>query len=93
MPLLGNGTYAPFGQAGEVRQAYELLALIYGWFTEGFDTLPLRGLDTLPSERGSTGHFRAWHFEKFRNFYFLNRCWRTSGHPIRLARLRTLPPC
>ena len=44
MPLLGNGTYAPFGQAGEVRQAYELLALIYGWFTEGFDTLPLRGL-------------------------------------------------
>jgi hypothetical protein len=39
-------TCAPFGQAraGEVRQAYELLALIYGWFTEGFDTLPLRGL-------------------------------------------------
>ena len=56
-------TCAPFGQAraGEVRQAYELLALIYGWFTEGFDTLPLRGLDTLPSERGSTGHFRVWH--------------------------------
>ena len=44
MPLLGNGTYAPFGQAGEVRQAYALLALIHGCFTEGFDTLPLRGL-------------------------------------------------
>jgi predicted ATPase len=25
-----------------VRQARELLALVYGWFTEGFDTLDLR---------------------------------------------------
>jgi predicted ATPase len=25
-----------------VRQARELLALVYGWFTEGFETLDLR---------------------------------------------------
>jgi predicted ATPase len=36
---------------GKVHQARELLSPVYGWFTEGFDTLDLKGakalLDTL----------------------------------------------
>ena len=27
---------------GKVRQAHELLGPVYGWFTEGFDTLDLK---------------------------------------------------
>jgi predicted ATPase len=27
---------------GKRQQAYDLLALVYGWFTEGFDTLDLK---------------------------------------------------
>jgi hypothetical protein len=27
---------------GKVREARELLALVYGWFTEGFDTPDLK---------------------------------------------------
>jgi len=27
---------------GRVREAYDLLAPIYGWFTEGFDTADLK---------------------------------------------------
>ena len=38
---------------GRPHQARELLAPVYGWFTEGFDTLDLKEakalLDTLPS--------------------------------------------
>jgi predicted ATPase len=38
---------------GKRQQAHELLAPIYGWFTEGFDTLDLKEakalLDTLVS--------------------------------------------
>ena len=38
---------------GKSQQAYELLAPVYGWFTEGFDTRDLKGanalLDTLAS--------------------------------------------
>jgi hypothetical protein len=30
------------GVVGKMRQARELLAPLYGWFTEGFDTLDLR---------------------------------------------------
>ena len=29
-------------EQGKVRQARELLAPVYGWFTEGFDTLDLK---------------------------------------------------
>ena len=29
-------------QQGKHREAYELLAPIYGWFTEGFDTADLQ---------------------------------------------------
>ena len=28
--------------AGKVQQARDLLAPVYGWFTEGFDTLDLK---------------------------------------------------
>ena len=40
---------------GKVRQAHELLAPVYGWFTEGFDTSDLREakalLEQLASQR------------------------------------------
>jgi hypothetical protein len=32
---------------GKPRQARELLTPVYGWFTEGFDTLDLREARTL----------------------------------------------
>jgi tetratricopeptide (TPR) repeat protein len=36
-------SYARFmGDQGRIREAYDLLEPIYGWFTEGFDTLDLR---------------------------------------------------
>jgi hypothetical protein len=33
---------------GKVQQARELLAPVYGWFTEGFDTLDLKDGCRLP---------------------------------------------
>jgi predicted ATPase len=35
---------------GKVHQARELLAPIYGWFTEGFDTLDLKQAKALLDE-------------------------------------------
>jgi predicted ATPase len=35
---------------GKVRQARELLAPVYGWFTEGFDTLDLKEAKALLEE-------------------------------------------
>jgi predicted ATPase len=35
---------------GKVQQARELLARVYGWFTEGFDTLDLMEAKTLLEE-------------------------------------------
>jgi predicted ATPase len=35
---------------GKMQQAHELLAPIYGWFTEGFDTLDLKEAKTLLDE-------------------------------------------
>jgi predicted ATPase len=35
---------------GKVRQARELLALVYGWFTEGFDTRDLKEAKALLDE-------------------------------------------
>jgi hypothetical protein len=32
----------PSAKQGKRAEAYELLALIYGWFTEGFDTADLQ---------------------------------------------------
>ena len=38
---------------GKVQQARELLAPVYGWFTEGFDTRDLREAKALLSELGT----------------------------------------
>ena len=35
---------------GKVREARELLAPVYGWFTEGFDTLDLKEATALLDE-------------------------------------------
>jgi predicted ATPase len=35
---------------GKLKQARELLAPVYGWFTEGFDTRDLREANTLLNE-------------------------------------------
>jgi predicted ATPase len=35
---------------GKVQQARELLAPVYGWFTEGFDTRDLKEAKALPEE-------------------------------------------
>jgi adenylate cyclase len=37
-------------------EALAMLAEIYGWFTEGFDTLPLREARVLLVELGACGH-------------------------------------
>ena len=39
-------------QQGKRAEAYELLAPIYGWFTEGFDTADLRDARTLLAALG-----------------------------------------
>jgi predicted ATPase len=38
---------------GKVRQARELLAPVYGWFSEGFDTLDLKEAKALLEELAS----------------------------------------
>jgi predicted ATPase len=38
---------------GKVQQARELLAPVYGWFTEGFDTRYLKEAETLINELAS----------------------------------------
>ena len=38
---------------GKRQQAHELLAPIYGWFTEGFDTLDLKDAKALLEELAS----------------------------------------
>jgi predicted ATPase len=35
---------------GRVREAHKLLAPVYGWFTEGFDTLDLKEAKALLDE-------------------------------------------
>ena len=40
---------------GKPRQARELLAPVYGWFTEGFDTLDLKEAKALLEELASKG--------------------------------------
>ena len=44
-----------WGDQGKVQQARELLAPVYGWFTEGFDTLDLKEAKTLLEELASKG--------------------------------------
>ena len=41
---------SPVAAAGQAAEAYELLAPIYGWFTEGFDTADLQEAKALLTE-------------------------------------------
>jgi hypothetical protein len=38
----GNEHRATLARPGQAEEARELLAPVYGWFTEGFDTLDLK---------------------------------------------------
>jgi len=40
-------------RSGKRHEARELLAPVYGWFTEGFDTLDLKGAKKLLHELSS----------------------------------------
>jgi hypothetical protein len=50
-----------WGDQGKRQQAHNLLASVYGWFTEGFDTLDLKEAKALLSDlsHGPTYRFRA----------------------------------
>jgi predicted ATPase len=39
-----------YGEAGKRGEAHDLLAPVYGWFTEGFDTADLRAAKKLLDE-------------------------------------------
>jgi predicted ATPase len=41
---------------GKPQQAREVLAPVYGWFTEGFDTRDLKEAEALLGELGASGH-------------------------------------
>jgi len=41
-----------WAEQGERRKAYDLLAPIYGWFTEGFETADLKDAKVLLDELG-----------------------------------------
>ena len=41
------------GARGKAQQARELLAPVYGWFTEGFDTLDLKEAKALLEQLGA----------------------------------------
>ena len=46
-------TLARLSDQGKLQQARELLAPVYGWFTEGFDTLDLKEATALLEELAS----------------------------------------
>ena len=43
------------GDRGKRTEARELLAPVYGWFTEGFDTADLRDARAVLQENGAQG--------------------------------------
>ena len=49
-----------FRYSGNPTQVYDLLAPIYGWFTEGFDTADLQDAKAVVEELGSA-HGEAQH--------------------------------
>jgi predicted ATPase len=59
---------------GKVQRAHELLAPVYGWFTEGFDTRDLKEAKLLHSRTRSTLDRAA----------MLGRAYRSSSLPTRL---------
>jgi hypothetical protein len=46
----GRGSRPPPGRPGKPKQARELLAPVYGWFTEGLDTRDLKEAKELLEE-------------------------------------------
>jgi predicted ATPase len=44
---------------GKPQQARELLAPVYGWFTEGFDTRDLKEAKALLEESGSQAYMSS----------------------------------
>jgi predicted ATPase len=51
LPLSAKISIARLGRdQGKVKQARELLAPVYGWFTEGFDTRDLKEAKALLEE-------------------------------------------
>ena len=42
-------------------EAHDLLALVYGWFTEGFDTADLKEAKALLEELADEQWSRIWH--------------------------------
>jgi hypothetical protein len=40
-------------QQGKQKEAHEMLTAIYGWFTEGFDTVDLKEAGVLLAELGA----------------------------------------
>jgi hypothetical protein len=52
-PALRGRQIDPFDGRGRVQQARELLALVYGWFTEGFDPRDLKDSKALLEELAS----------------------------------------
>ena len=50
---------------GKVQQARELLAPVYGWFTEGHDTLDLREAKALLEELAAQGFIRRTRIARF----------------------------
>jgi hypothetical protein len=55
---------------GKVQQARELLAPVYGWFTEGFDTRDLKEAKTLLEVGGVTSCFAKWRWNYRRHKHF-----------------------
>jgi predicted ATPase len=47
------GHQRPFLRQGKRQQARDLLAPVYGWFTEGFDTIDLKEAKALLDELAS----------------------------------------
>ena len=56
-PVLGasrrDEPRAALARSGQAREARDLLAPVYGWFTEGFDTLDLKEAKALLDELAS----------------------------------------
>jgi hypothetical protein len=50
---LGTSQPRLWHDEGKVRESHELLAPVYGWFTEGFDTRDLKEAKALLEELSS----------------------------------------
>jgi predicted ATPase len=50
MKLTANERRVDWRDQGKLQQAHELLAPVYGWFTEGFDTRDLKEAKALLDE-------------------------------------------